>query len=286
MWAQKVDGNSALIADNRAAIARQAEDSASHKSELHSLSARVADLERVGPPRRGDVGEHRRALLSDEYQKARRSIKFWPVKGNKEDELWEGAGNFIHDVLMVGVGDVCQDDIEGVTKVLDHTASINRDEVLVTFLNSRKRDLVVSHSINLGDKMDTEGRSTAGIRLEIPGELSDTFRLLSRFGTRLRARHGAGTKRHIKLDDFRGSLYTSSSLVTLPGRRLPRRWPVMTWTPQCGRRTPTLRRDLLRNWSRVLGNGCECCQGILTPGQSGLGVVQHEPCRRWRVPRV
>ena len=50
MLAQKVDGNSALIADNRAAIARQAEESACHKSDLHSLSARVADLEKVAPP--------------------------------------------------------------------------------------------------------------------------------------------------------------------------------------------------------------------------------------------
>ena len=115
---------------------------------------------------------------------------------------------------MVGLADVCQDDIESVTKVLDHTASINRDEVLVTFIDSRKRDLVVSHSVNLGDKMDNEGRPTAGIRLDIPGELSDTFRLLSRFGARLRARHGAGTKRHIKFDDFRGSLYTN---IKLPG---------------------------------------------------------------------
>lgn len=42
----------------------------------------------------------------------------------------------------------------------------------------------------------------------------DTFRLLSRFGSRLRARHGAGIKRHIKFDDFTGSLYTN---VKLPG---------------------------------------------------------------------
>lgn len=62
--------------------------------------------------------------------------------------------------------------------------------------------------------MDAEGRPEAGLRLEIPPELDDTFRLLSRFGTRLRARHGEGTKRHIKFDDYTGSLFTN---VKLPG---------------------------------------------------------------------
>lgn len=42
----------------------------------------------------------------------------------------------------------------------------------------------------------------------------DTFRLLSRFGTRLRARHGAGTKRHIKFDNYSGSLFAN---IKLPG---------------------------------------------------------------------
>ena len=50
--------------------------------------------------------------------------------------------------------------------------------------------------------------------MEIPEELADTFRLLSRFGTRLRARHGNGTRRHIKLDEFKGSLYSN---IKLPG---------------------------------------------------------------------
>ena len=36
----------------------------------------------------------------------------------------------------------------------------------------------------------------------------------ARFGTRFRARHGAGAKRHIKFDDYEGSLYVN---VKLPG---------------------------------------------------------------------
>ena len=87
-------------------------------------------------------------------------------------------------------------------------------EVLVTFYDKKKRDLVMTHSPSLANMVDREGKPTAGIRLEIPSELNDTFRLLSRFGARLRARHGAGTKRHVKFDDFSRSLFAN---IKLPG---------------------------------------------------------------------
>ena len=105
-----------------------------------------------------------------------------------------------------------------------------RDEVLVRFVDARKRDLAMVNSVNLADRVNPSGKPTAGIRLEIPAELTDTFRLLARFGTRLRARHGNGTKRHVKFDDFTGSLFTN---IKLPGDT--------TWT----RVTPEMaRRDL------------------------------------------
>ena len=82
------------------------------------------------------------------------------------------------------------------------------------FKDRRKRDLVMAGSVNLAYEVGPDRRPTAGTRLEIPPELKGTFRLFTRFGTRLRARHGEGTKRHIKFDDFKGSLVTN---VKLPG---------------------------------------------------------------------
>lgn len=84
----------------------------------------------------------------------------------------------------------------------------------MVFNDRRVRDLVMMGSINLATKVNANGRPTAGLLLEIPRHLDDTFRLLARFGTLLRARHGEGTKRHIKFDDFNGSLYTN---IKLPG---------------------------------------------------------------------
>ena len=74
--------------------------------------------------------------------------------------------------------------------------------------------MVMASSVNLASCVDETGKPTAGTRLELPAELMDTFRLLARFGTRLRARHGEGTRRHIKFDDYAGLLYTN---IKLPG---------------------------------------------------------------------
>lgn len=44
----------------------------------------------------------------------------------------------------------------------------DRQEVIVTFFDKRKRDTVISGSTNLSEHVDRDGRPTAGVRLEIP----------------------------------------------------------------------------------------------------------------------
>ena len=147
--------------------------------------------------------------------RARRSVRVWPVAGACEEELWGNAGEFLHGPLAIPESDLGQDDVEAVFPVNDPVRPESiRDEVVIRFKNGKIRDMVMSNSVNLASCVDSNGKPTAGTRLEIPDELKDTFRLLSRFGTRLRARHGAGTKRHVKFNDFAGSLYAN---VKLPG---------------------------------------------------------------------
>ena len=211
---KRVDENAALITANTSEIAAGNARIDGHDAALSDLNERVRNLEQ-----RPQITEHQtgvRACLSQEYLFARRSIRLWPVLGESESALWEGVGDFIHETLSVSTDDVGQEDIEAVSRVLDDLPrdALCRNEVLVTFSSSAVRDSVVSHSANLAVCVDDGGKPTAGLRLEIPRELSDTFKLLSRFGTRLRARHGVGTKRHIKFDDYAGSLYSN---IKLPG---------------------------------------------------------------------
>lgn len=85
---------------------------------------------------------------------------------------------------------------------------------MVTFRAKEVRDRVMGCSANLADCINAVGRPTAGTRLEVPETLLDTFRLISRLTTRLRARQGAGTKRHVKFDNYSGSLFAN---IKLPG---------------------------------------------------------------------
>ena len=157
-------------------------------------------------------------MLSPGYTNARRSLRIWPIEGASQEQIWESVGDFLHQTLGIPVSDPGQDDIEEVVRACHAGAApdLVNNEVLVRFFNKKKRDMVMTNSPILASCVDQDGRPTAGICLEIPPELTDTFRLLARFGTRLRARHGEGTKRHIKFDDFTGSLYS------LPGD--------LTWT--------------------------------------------------------
>lgn len=153
---------------------------------------------------------------STEYLKARRSIRVWPVKGLSETELWKGAGDFIHSTLNIHEDDMSPDDIESVSALPDSKFPVGnlRSEILITFFCPRKRDLTLSNASNLATYVDASVKPTAGIRLEVPEELDGTFRLLSSFKTRLRARHRVGTKRHIKFDEEEASMFIN---IKLPG---------------------------------------------------------------------
>ena len=208
--AQKVESNTKGIESNCSELEQQSRVADERWSDLQSLTARVSALERG---QQAAVEPLSRAPLSDEYLKARRSIRIWPVKGVTEGDLWGEAGEFLHTQLAMSTNDVGQDDVEDVRRVVgERMVEGVHDEVVVVFKDQRKRDLAMASSVNLARFIDQAGRPTAGTRLEVPEELADTFRLLARFGTRLRARHGAGTKRHVKFDDYKGSMYINIKL--------------------------------------------------------------------------
>ena len=209
---QRVGDNTAGIAANAAAISQQQSATERQREEIRKLSDRVKNLETC--PAVPLNQPEKRATLGPGYLRARRSIRLWPVHGNSDNDLWGGVGEFLHETLAISDSEIGQEDIEKIDRAGESREQPGRNEVIVTFFDKFKRDLVVSSSPALASRVDGEGKPTAGVRIEVPPELSDTFRLLSRFGTRLRARHGVGTKRHIKFDDFTGSLYSN---IKLPG---------------------------------------------------------------------
>ena len=213
--ARRVEDQSGAISQNKAELGRQADIIKQQKGVIEELETRVGRLETGGVrPGRTDVdSSHAR---SKEFLKARRSIRIWPIVNHSEESLWKGTGDFIHSALGIPDEDISPEDIESVTPVRNGRAGMGhvRDEAIVTFYCPRKRDLLLASAPNLASFVDAQRKPTAGIRLEIPPELDGTFRLLSRFGARLRAKHGEGTKRHIKFEDIDGTLCL---IFKLPG---------------------------------------------------------------------
>ena len=204
-----VDSSKKEIAAVTAEVERHSSELTDQRTLVEELADRVARLENGGGLR------NKSCTLSPAYLHARRSVRMWPIENANSKTLWKGVGEFLHSALGIPESDIGPEDIEEVVALPEHkyTAGNISKEALVTFFCPRKRDIVVSSSPNLSNLMEN-GVPTAGLRLEIPEELMGQFRLLSRFGTRLRARHGAGTKRHVKFDDVDGSLFMN---IKLPG---------------------------------------------------------------------
>lgn len=210
--ARRVEDNTGAINANKADINQQASIINLQREVIEKLKDRVGKLESAGATHTY-TDKRSGNPRSDAYLKARRSIRIWPINHLTEESLWKGTGDFIHKALSVPEEDLSPDDIESIASVKNPRVGVGHvhDEAVVTFYC---RDILLAAAQNMSSFVDDHRRPTAGIRLEIPPKLDGTFRLLSRFGARLRARHGEGTKRHIKFDDIEGSLCVN---IKLPG---------------------------------------------------------------------
>ena len=147
-----------------------------------------------------------------EYAKARRSLRIWPITGNTQQEIWRCTGIFLRETLALEA--LTENKIEEISRPRFPSGFGVQDEVLIRFADNEIRDSVLGQSGKLADKFNAEGKPTAGIRLEITKNLIPVFKTLEKFGQQLRARHGQGTRRHVKFDDIDQTLYLN---IKLPG---------------------------------------------------------------------
>ena len=220
---EKVGTNERGIAENQANI----REIRSELRRLGSSSAAYPPLPEVRQPAHRspaprDLGNHVLPMNDKhEYETARRSLRLWPILGTGE-ELRRSVHLFLTQNLSLGTG-VQMDMVEKVERVATPSGPGVRDEALVLFRDTATRDTVMGAAAKLAPFIDLQGRSTAGMRMEVPSFLRQSFKILFRYGQNLRARHGAGTRRHVKFDDAEHALYLN---VKLPGDESWTRVPV------------------------------------------------------------
>ena len=157
------------------------------------------------------VPDHRQAA----FDKARRSLRAWPIHGEDKDELDAAFRDFAVEALLIPDTAVRATAYSDIIRVRSSPQNSVYMEVIVKFKDPMERDFYYSKARNLAEYRTEEGSPTAGLRLDIPPYLMPTFKLLNDHGHDIRRAHGPETKRYIKYDDANLSLFLE---VRLPGQ--------------------------------------------------------------------
>ena len=196
----------------------------SNTEALHSLQRRV-DTTSEATERRFLAIEERiqqQPTLMDSldrsqraaFEKSRRSLRIWPIKGEDADELDASFKDFAVEALMIPDTVVRKTALAEIIRVRSSPKNAVYMEALVTFKDQMERDFYFAKAKHLAPYRDESGAPTAGIRMDIPEYFSATFTSLNNHGYEIKKANGPDTKRYVKYDEENLSLYLE---VRLPG---------------------------------------------------------------------
>ena len=150
------------------------------------------------------------------FERSRRSLRIWPIRGSNSTEISDKLVDFLEGALKLGKDDIAQLGIDSVERTRPSQRSGIYDEVRVTMQETADRDWLAARGRYLAPYRTTEGKPTAGIRLDIPDYLAGDFRTLEDYGLLMKRLHGPSTKKYIKYDDAAFMIYLE---LRLPGGR-------------------------------------------------------------------
>ena len=139
------------------------------------------------------------------YEKARRSLRIWPLKGDTAEEMQQSVVDFCHNALMLPQSSSLG--IESVARVRSSPRSQSFMEVMVLFEENYYRDRILGCGPKLANYRDEDGKPTCGLRLQIPGHLMSQFKALENFAFTKKRDFNGRIKKHIKFDDVNSCLF-------------------------------------------------------------------------------
>ena len=102
------------------------------------------------------------------YDKARRSLRVWPIEGEDTNELRKNFKDFAINALLIAQDTVDNTNILEIIRVRNSPSARVYLEASVTFETVEERDFFNPRARNLADYRDKEGKPEAGIRMDIP----------------------------------------------------------------------------------------------------------------------
>lgn len=200
--------------------------------EENSVSSRGNSPVRTGTSRRGDG---RRKEHMEAYDRARRSVRIWPIYAEDDDLLWDSLRSFLTDALGFSGEEVEELGVVDIKRMKQAQRGPVYDEICATCSSTRSRDEIMSRGFRLSKYMDDQRKPTAGMRMDVPPHLATNFRALREAAFEIRTLHGKGTRTYTKFDDLNMDLYLE---VRTEGSR--------SWT----RIDPDLAREMKRESGR------------------------------------
>ena len=194
----KIDEHEQQLASVRNSIERLEQE------QVHAKRSLASNIEKTVAARTGARGSSDREL-DEEYDRARKSIRIWPIEGSGE-ELRTNVAAFLANAL--GIAGITN--FKAYRPAEENAPGYNGpvySEVIVEFAELNARDGVAGRGTRLGGYVDAERKPTCGMRMEIPKHLVPTFRILHRYGMGLRRKIGTELKKYIKFDDFHRTIF-------------------------------------------------------------------------------
>ena len=236
---KKMDENAADVTRMKMRIAqletRINDNRYGQEKEIRSLIARVIEERMPPPPAAMDELEYntdsersetqasglavisagereRERARTEQFDRARRSLRAWPIEGESDVEREREILNFMAGALGMSERDLGGIHIISNRRVNNPERANPYNEVCVEFETVEMRDFVFSRGARLAPFIDDRRRPTAGLRQEIPAFLMSVFKLMKSVAFDLRRQHGKGTKTYVKFDGYERTLYLEARM--------------------------------------------------------------------------
>lgn len=139
------------------------------------------------------------SFKDSEYERAKRTLRLWPVRGLNKEEMLNNLCCFLRDIMRSDPIERSQ--IKSIKRTTAGRRSKAHNVVEVEMDCSQTRDTINRCASNLAGAIDAKGNPTAGVMIEIPDHLVPDFNVLQRYGYMCRSRYGRSLKRNIRLCD-------------------------------------------------------------------------------------
>ena len=191
----KIDQNSSLIRAERDERREEMRRMEQRINELGEQSTKNAPAKGTRPSYVSRADD-----LYNKYQRSRRSLLIYPIKGEGLDAMLASLQHYCNEILLIPKGELQRSQIELVRRYRGTKMSRSRNEAIVVFADNETRDYVQSHAKNLAGKKDY------GLRLEVPPHLLGVKRTFDEYGYVLKEEIGEEFKRNVRYDDANETL--------------------------------------------------------------------------------